>query len=180
MQAGDNLVMAKRPYLIAPAAALALAALAAPAAAALGPDAAHCRAGSARPAMLVDVGGFKDRQGTLRVQLYAASPGDFLARGRGLKRIDLPLTPTGPMQVCVALPRPGAYAVAVRHDADGNGKSGWNDGGGFSNNPHLSLTNLKPSYRQVAVRVGNGVRPVRVILNYRRGLWIGPIGGGGG
>ena len=58
-----------------------------------------------------------------------------------------------------------------------NGRSGWNDGGGFSGNPHLSLVNLKPSYRKVAVNVGNGVRPVDVVLNYKRGLSIGPIGG---
>jgi uncharacterized protein (DUF2141 family) len=70
----------------------------------------------------------------------------------------------------------GAYAVAVRHDADGNGKSGWNDGGGFSNNPRLSLTNLKPSWRRVAIDVGNGVKPVNVVLNYRHGLAIRPVG----
>jgi uncharacterized protein (DUF2141 family) len=79
------------------------------------------------------------------------------------------------MEVCIAVPRAGIYAVAVRHDADGNGKSGWNDGGGFSNNPRLNLIRLKPAYRKVAVSVGNGVKPVDVVLNYRKGLSIGPI-----
>ena len=159
------------------AAALALTVPTVPAAGALGPDAARCRSGSAQPAFLVNVSGFKDRRGSLRVQVYGSNPGDFLARGKGLRRIDLPLTSSGTMQVCVAVPRAGTYAIAVRHDADGNGKSGWNDGGGFSGNPHLSLVNLKPPYRKVAVSVGNGVRPVDVVLNYKRGLSVGPIGG---
>jgi uncharacterized protein (DUF2141 family) len=158
------------------AAALALAVPSAPAAAALGPDAARCRSGSGQPAFLVNVIGFRDRRGSLRVQIYGGNPADFLEKGRGLRKIDLPLTPAGAMQVCVAVPGPGTYAIAVRHDADGNGKSGWNDGGGFSNNPHLSLINLKPAYRRVAVSVGKGVRPVNVVLNYRQGISIGPIG----
>jgi uncharacterized protein (DUF2141 family) len=80
------------------------------------------------------------------------------------------------MNVCVALPRAGSYAVAVRHDLNGNNKSGdWNDGGGFSRNPSISLLRLKPTYNQVAVPVANGVKPVSVILNYRNGLSIGPV-----
>jgi uncharacterized protein (DUF2141 family) len=80
------------------------------------------------------------------------------------------------MQVCVAVPRAGIYALAVRHDADANGKTGWNDGGGFSNNPRLSLMNLKPNHKAAAISVGNGVKPLSIVLNYRRGLSIAPIG----
>ena len=36
---------------------------------------------------------------------------------------------------------------------------------------------LKPPYRNVAVSVGNGVKPVDVVLNYRKGLSIAPIRG---
>jgi uncharacterized protein (DUF2141 family) len=162
------------------AAALALAASFAaplsPALAALGPDAARCRNGSGQPAILVNVSGFKNRVGALRVQLYGGNPNDFLVRGKRLRRIDLPLTRNGTMEVCVAVPAPGTYAVAVRHDADGNGKTGWNDGGGFSNNPQLSIANLKPAYRRVSINVGNGVKPISVVLNYRTGFTIKPIG----
>jgi uncharacterized protein (DUF2141 family) len=156
-------------------AAAALAAPAAPAHAALGPDAPLCNAGSRRPAVLVSVSGFKNRVGRVRVQLYGNNPADFLATGKKLRRIDVPVTPSGPMNVCVAVPGPGTYAIAVRHDADANGKSGWNDGGGFSNNPKITLLDLKPTLREVAFSVGNGVKPIRVVLNYRRGLTIGPI-----
>jgi uncharacterized protein (DUF2141 family) len=141
----------------------------------LGPDAAACVRGD--PAVLVRVDGFKARTGTLRVQVYGDKPADFLAKGKKLRRIDLPVTPRGPMDVCVALPAPGEYAVAVRHDLDGNGKSGWSDGGGFSRNPAISLLKLRPDYRDVAVRVGDGVTRLAVVLNYRQGLSIGPVHG---
>ena len=161
------------------AAALALAATfvtpTGAAQAALGPDAARCRSGSAEPAILVAVSGFKNRVGALRVQVYS-SPEDFMVRGKRLRRIDVPLTRSGSMEVCVGVPRPGTYAVVIRHDSDGNRKTGWNDGAGYSNNPRLSMFNLKPPYRKVAVNVGNGVKPIDIVLNYRQGLSIRPLG----
>ncbi|HEY0625419.1 MAG TPA: DUF2141 domain-containing protein [Allosphingosinicella sp.] len=153
-------------------AALAITAAPAPAQA-VGPDAAACRSG--RPSILVNVKGFKNRAGKVRVQLYGSNPADFLAKGKKLRRIDIPVDSSGPMQVCIAVPRPGNYAVAVRHDADANGKSGWNDGGGFSRNPDISLTKLRPKHSQVVIAVGNGVKNIDVVLNYRRGLSIDPI-----
>lgn len=164
--------------LFASVAAMASAALIAPTtahAAMLGPDAGVCASGDSA-AVLVRVDGFKSRSGILRVQVYGGNPADFLAKGRKLKRIDVPVTRSGAMNICVALPRAGNYAIAVRHDVDGNGKSGWNDGGGFSRNPDISLTNLKPKYANVVIGVGDGPRTVPVVLNYRRGLSIGPIG----
>jgi len=156
--------------------ALALALAAAPGAAqAMGPDAAACRAGD-RPAVLVTVDGFNRRTGNVRVAIYN-NPNTFLDRGATLKKIDLPVTRGGPMRICVALPRAGSYAVAVRHDVDGNGRSGWSDGGGFSRNPDISLANLRPRYQNVAVNVGQAALPVRVVLNYRFGLSIRPVRG---
>lgn len=149
--------------------------LVAPAHAALGPDAARCREGATQPALLVSVSGFKNRNGRVRVQLYGANPADFLAKGKRLRRIDLPVSPLGSMGVCVAVPRSGTYAIAVRHDIDSDGKSTWNDGGGFSRNPKISLLDLKPRHRDVAIAVGNSVKSIDVILNYRKGLSIGPI-----
>jgi uncharacterized protein (DUF2141 family) len=142
-------------------AGVALAANPAAAQAALGPDAASCRAGSNQPAFLVNVTGFKNRTGRVRVQLYGDNPNDFLVKGKKLRRIDLPVTPSGAMSVCVAVPRPGTYAIAVRHDADADGKSGWSDGGGFSRNPKVSLFDLKPSLQEVAVPVGCSLLPPR-------------------
>jgi uncharacterized protein (DUF2141 family) len=147
----------------------------APALAVLGPDAAACSPGSNRPALLVSVNGFKNRGGYVRVQLYGDNPQEFLAKNKRLRRIELPVTKGGSMDVCVAVPKAGTYAVFVRHDADGNKKAGWSDGGGFSNNPKLSLMKLKPSLRATSVQVGSGVKPIRVVLNYRNGLSVGPV-----
>ena len=72
------------------------------------------------------------------------------------------------------MPGPGRYAVAVRHDSDGNGRSGWSDGGGFSRNPSVSLVSLRPSYDRVAFNVGRGVAGVNITLLYRYGLSIRP------
>ena len=157
------------------AAVLAMAAQPVTAQAALGPDAAACRAGASRPAILVNVSGFKNRVGRLRVQIYSGNPADFLVKGKKLRRVDLPVTSSGAMAVCVAVPRAGNYAVAVRHDADGNGKSGWSDGGGFSRNPSISLVSLRPRHSDVVIPVGNGVKTTNVVLKYRRGLSIGPV-----
>lgn len=141
----------------------------------LGPDAAACRAGAAGPAALVRIYGFKDRGGLLRVQLYGNNPDEFLAKGTKLKRIELPVAESGDMNICVELPSYGDYAIAVRHDRDGNGKSGWSDGGGFSGNPRLSLTNLKPEFDQSSFAAREGVSVVDVVMNYRHGLSIKPL-----
>ena len=158
------------------AAFLLASGLAAPAAAALGSDASACSEG--RPAVLVSVSGFKVRAGRLRVQLYGSDANSFLAKGAKLRRIDVPVTPAGAMNVCVAVPHPGTYAIAVRHDLNGdNARGDWSDGGGFSRNPHLSLLHLRPSFDAVAVNVGQGVLGVNVTLNYRYGLSIRPANG---
>lgn len=127
------------------------------------------------PAILVQVTGFKTRTGNLRVQAYGPDPAYFLKKGKWITRVDLPVTRAGRMDVCLRMPKPGRYAVAVRHDVDGNKKSGWNDGGGFSRNPKISLLRLRPAHRKVVFEVG--ARPVAttVVLNYRQGLSIGPI-----
>jgi uncharacterized protein (DUF2141 family) len=164
--------MVMKKVSVACIAVVAAAASSAPAAAMYG-DAAACARGDT--AVLVRVEGFKEREGTLRVQIYGSNPADFLAKGKKLRRVDVPVARSGRMDVCVALPAPGAYAVAVRHDLDGNGKSNWSDGGGFSRNPNISLFHLKPSYKDVVIQVGRNVRPVDVTLQYRKGLSIGPV-----
>jgi uncharacterized protein (DUF2141 family) len=145
------------------------------AAQALGPDAVHCRSGAGGPAVLVRVDGFKARSGSIRVNVYD-SAATFLERGRYVRQVNVPVTRSGPMPICVRLPRSGQYAVAVRHDVDGDG-SDWGDGGGYSRNPRLSLTNLRPNFRTVDFTVGDAVQSVPVVLNYRFGLSVRPVRG---
>ena len=145
----------------------------------LGPDAAACRAGAREPALLVRIVGFKARTGAVRVQAYGGNPARYFDKGSYLKRVDVAVPPTGLVEVCVPLSRPGTYAVSVRHDLDGTGKTGMSDGGGMSGNPVLSLFDVmfrrKPMPASVQVRVGGGVVPVPVVLNYIRGASFGPI-----
>jgi uncharacterized protein (DUF2141 family) len=155
-------------------AAVVLAAQASPAQAVLGSDAAACRGNG--PALLVNVGGLKARTGNIRVNVYGSDPNRFLERGQYIRQINVRVTRAGNMPICVSLPNAGRYAVAVRHDVDGDGND-WGDGGGFSRNPRLSLTNLRPSYQNVAINVPRGVQPVNVVLNYRFGLSIRPVRG---
>jgi uncharacterized protein (DUF2141 family) len=156
------------------AAALVLAAQGSAAQAALGPDAAACRGPG--PALLVSVDGFKARTGRIRVNVYGSDPAKFLARGQYVRQVNVPVTRAGAMPICVSLPGAGRYAVAVRHDIDSDGND-WGDGGGFSRNPRLSLTNLRPNYNNVAINVGRTVQPVNVVLNYRFGLTVRPVRG---
>ena len=163
---------------LATGAAIAASAVVATAAAqaAIGPDAAACRPGSTAPALIVNIGGFKARTGNIRVNVYGSDPRLFLEKGRYARQINLRVTRAGNMPVCVRLPRAGRYAVAVRHDVDGDGND-WGDGGGFSRNPRLSLTSLRPSYNNVAFNVGAGIQTVNVVLNYRFGLSVRPVRG---
>lgn len=147
---------------------------AAPASAALGPDAAACRSGSGQPAVRVQIVGFKKRVGEVQLRLYDG-PDQFMAKGQRLKRVKVMVTPTGPFEVCVPVPRPGRYALALHHDLEGDGGKGWNDGGAYSGNPRLSLTRLKPRFEQAAFVVGDQPAVIRVTMLYRKGLSVGPV-----
>jgi|KBSMisStaDraftv2_1062788.scaffolds.fasta_scaffold168087_2 uncharacterized protein (DUF2141 family) len=149
-------------------------------AAVLGPHADDCD--GAKPAMLVRVEGLKARTGTVRVQSYGGDPSRYFDKGTYLERVEVHVPATGPVEVCLPVPRPGLYAVSVRHDANGNGSTDiGNDGGGFSGNPSYSLFDAmfkrKPSPVQVQVHVA-GLTPVPVVLNYVHGTSLGPIGAG--
>ena len=147
------------------------------ASAAIGPHAARCAAGEA--SVVVNVTGFRARTGSLRVQLYAANPRTFLERRQYLVRVDLPVTRSGDMPVCVPVTVAGRYAISVRHDANGNGRSDRSDGGGFSGNPDVSLLDValrrKPSLARVGFNVGADPVRVNVILNYVNGSSFEPV-----
>lgn len=164
-------------------ATLALSALLVPAGGAhatvLGPHAAQCAPGAEGLAMLVRITGLKSREGTIRVQSYGGAPSQYFEKGTWLKRIELALPPRGPVEVCMPVPAAGTYAIAVRHDANGNGKADKADGGGMSGNPSVSLLDVvfkrKPDPGDVAVRVGGGVLPVKVVMSYVQGTSFRPL-----
>lgn len=160
-------------------AGLAILAAYSSAAAAIGPHAAKC--GNGTPSVIARVNGLKARTGVVRVQLYANNKSTFLEKRRWIQRVDVAATRSGVMDICVPVPRAGSYALSVRHDLNANGKSDRADGGGFSGNPKVSITDLafkkKPDLARVAFSVGAGPRVVPVTLNYVRGLSFKPVAG---
>lgn len=140
------------------------------AAAAVAGDGA-CVAG--RPSVQVRVSGFKQATGTVKVAIYAER--NFLTKEGTLRKVKLPVRSPGPMDICLAVPGPGRYAVAVHHDLNGNRSKDRADGGGFSRNPQLSIVNLRPRFSAASFDVQASTRVVPVRLQYLQGLRIAPI-----
>ncbi|AWW73307.1 hypothetical protein CD351_02570 [Erythrobacter sp. KY5] len=119
------------------------------------------------PAVRVTISGIKSSTGKVRAQVYNATRGDWLERGRWLNRIELPAR-RGRMVVCMPVPASGTYAIAVRHDANGNGETDISeDGGAMSNNPSINIFNLgKPGIDKTRFRVGDGVSSIAITMKY--------------
>lgn len=137
----------------------------------IGRDAPFCKAG--KPSVQVRVQGFKQPTGTVKVTLY--DPAGYLRKGRSLRKVKVPVGSSEAIDICVAVPRPGAYAVVVHHDLNGNSDKDRADGGGYSGNPGLSITNLRPKFARTSFQVGASSRLVPVRLQYVHGLSIGPV-----
>lgn len=135
-----------------------------------------------QPFLEVEIIGFKDRKGLLRVELYPSNDADFLANEADLRsarkffrRIEHPLPADGPVVVCFALPQAMRVALAVHHDRDGNHRFGFMpDGVGFGRNPRLRWR--KPRSAEASVFVPSTGGHARVVLNYECGLGMRPLG----
>ena len=161
--------MSRIPLFAAGAAQNAVAGAAAnPATAAAG---SSCIAG--KPSVLVHVAGFKQPRGKVKLSLYGAD--HWLNKQGRISKIKLPVTGSA-MDICVPVPAPGRYAVAVHHDFNVNGERDRQDGGGYSRNPKVTLLNPKPPFSRAAFTVGNGPARVGVTLLYINGLSVGPAG----
>lgn len=152
----------------------------------LGVAEGRCRPNEPGPAFLVTLTGLKDRAGLARIELYPDNDTDFLAddnvligNGKTFRRAEIKVPATGPVELCIRAPAPGAYALSVLHDRDGNRKFGLSvDGIGFPGNPKLGWS--KPRAAQATARVGEGITRLNVQMNYRRGLLsFGPLKGPG-
>lgn len=125
------------------------------------------------PALLVDVAGFRNRQGQVRVRVFGGSPDTWFDKKHWLQRIEVPVPAAGRVTFCLPVPRPGTYAVDVRHDLNGNGDTDRSDGGGASGNPQLGLFDVlfgrKPDPKVTRVQVGSGPVTVPITLMYLQG-----------
>jgi len=131
--------------------------------------------GAGKPSVLVHVAGFKQPKGKVKVSLYGADADRWLSKGGRISKIKVPVTGRS-MNICMPVPAPGQYAVAVHHDFNVNGERDRQDGGGYSRNPKVSLLHPKPSFSKAAFAVGNGPARVGVTMLYIRGLSVGPAG----
>jgi uncharacterized protein (DUF2141 family) len=129
-------------------------------------DMSKCAAGKG-PAVKVVVSGVKASSGKVRVQSYPATKAAWLAKGRWLNRIETGAR-AGTMSFCMPISGAGNYGIAVRHDKNGNGATDISsDGGGFSNNPSISILNLgKPAVGKVSFYAGPGVTTISINMKY--------------
>lgn len=162
---------------------LMLLAAAVPSSPSLGIAEGRCRPNEPGPALLVNVQGLRNRQGRIKLEVYPSNNQDFLAddnvlinAGKTFRRVDLPLPASGPVQLCVRVPQPGAYSLMVLHDIDANHRFSLNggEGIGFGGNPRLRWG--RPTAAETRIVAGTGLTRISVVINYRRGLAYRPLG----
>ncbi len=126
---------------------------------------APCRGSG--PAVMITLTEVTASTGTIRVQLYPGTRADWLETGRWLNRIELPAR-AGTMQVCMPVPSTGNYAIAIRHDVNGNGETDIStDGGGMSNNPSINIFNLgRPSIDRTRFSIAREVKAMSIRMRY--------------
>jgi uncharacterized protein (DUF2141 family) len=150
----------------------------------LGKAEGQCRPHESGPSFLVSVLGLKDRRGLLKLELYPANDEDFLADDNVLlqarkvfRRVEIPVPPTGPVELCIRAPALGPFALSLLHDRDADRKFELSvDGVGFGGNARIRLS--KPHADAATVVAGAHPTRTSIMLNYRRGLFsFGPVGG---
>ena len=115
------------------------------------------------------VEGVRSTAGLVTASLYGDDEVHFLKSNGSLKVWRVPaVSPSTPM--CIWLPKPGRYEIAVYHDANGNLK--WDhaslgsiEGFGFSRNPTIFLS--PPSLKSTRFEAGVGETTIHVHLSYR-------------
>ena len=106
--------------------------------------------------LYVNVENVKSAQGLVAVTLYADNSKKFLAK-KGSLYVGRVSAKAGTTRVCIYVPAPGTYGLAVYHDRDGNRKFNRNGLGmpaepyGFSNNASTFLG--LPSFKSVRMSV---------------------------
>lgn len=142
-----------------------------------------CRPQESGPAIMVNVRGLKDRVGDLKLEVYPSNDRDFLAddnvllsQGKIFRRVVSRIPAQGPVQLCVRVPKAGAYSLSLLHDRDGNHKFSLSiDGIGFGSNPRLRWS--KPKAAEARIVAGPGITTTSIVMNYRRSLFaFGPLG----
>ena len=140
-------------------------------AAALGTlDQPGCTGPTSETRLLVRVEGVRSSQGLIAVTLYTDERRRFLAR-RGSLYVGRVPARQGATDVCIHVPQPGTYALAVYHDANADRRFDRSslglpdEGFGFSNNPPTFLG--LPNFSRVRLSVPRSGTRTMVRLTYR-------------
>jgi uncharacterized protein (DUF2141 family) len=140
------------------------------AAAVQAPPAPDCTGPASSTRLLVGVDNVRSSRGLIAVTLYTDERRKFLAK-RGSLYVGRVPARQGRTEVCIHVPKPGIYALAVYHDADADRKFDRSsiglpdEGFGFSGNPPTFLG--MPNFSRVRLSVPrSGVRTT-VRLKYR-------------
>jgi uncharacterized protein (DUF2141 family) len=113
-----------------------------------------CDSPPAGPAMRVELSDVNSNDGNIRLALYNMSDDEFLAKGMRIARIDI-AAQQGDMDICLPLPRSGAFSMAVLHDSDADGHLDvFSEGYGFPNNPRLLFS--APDAEEASFEVTDG------------------------
>ncbi|MGZ8999349.1 MAG: DUF2141 domain-containing protein [Allosphingosinicella sp.] len=133
-------------------------------------DAPDCTGPASPTRLLVRVEGVRSSRGLVAVSLYPDERRRFLAK-RGALYVGRVPAVQGATDVCIHVPRPGIYAVAVYHDADADRKFDRtalglpDEGFGFSNNPRTFLG--MPNFSSVRTPVRPSGTRTTIRLTYR-------------
>jgi uncharacterized protein (DUF2141 family) len=147
----------------------------------LGVAEGRCGINERGPAIVVTATGLRDRHGQLKLEVYPSNEADFLSddnvlvmAGKTFRRAYLALPADGPVQLCIRLPRPGEYSLALLHDRNADHLFNLSsDGIGFSNNPRIGFS--RPKAAATRVVAGAGITRISIVLNYRHGLFVRPL-----
>ena len=138
---------------------------------AISPAAAQdCTGTPSSTRLFVDVDNVREARGLIAVTLYTDERRKFLAR-RGSLYVGRVPARKGRTRVCIHVPRPGTYALAVYHDADSDRSFDRtalglpDEGFGFSNNPPTFFG--LPNFDRVRIRVPRSDLSTTVRLRYR-------------
>ena len=144
-----------RKFLIVALGLLAGASTAAPALAGPPPQ-GDCTGRPSATKLYVNVQGLRSSTGLVAVTLYADDRSKFLVRHGSLYVGRVPARAPN-TRVCIFVPNPGIYAVAVYHDEDSSRKLNRSalglptEGFGFSNNPPTFMS--LPNFSKVRLNV---------------------------
>jgi len=117
----------------------------------------------------VVVEGVRNASGQVAITLYADDSSRFLVH-HGALYVGRVKAVAGTTEGCIYVPRPGIYAIAVYHDANGNGKFDRNgvglpaEGYGFSNNASTLLG--LPSFDSVRLNIARSGLTTHIRLKY--------------